>query len=157
MLPSLNQLPNNQNINMDNEIGNIDNNDFGNQEGFDANVEADAETEPKKYIQQLTGKLSQELRKYNQDGENQDNELNKYVLGMLIPQATTSMNDKDKNEIVKKIQKNNVDDLDNDSEIPQTNENKLSKDTIDTLSQETKRYRLKNKIKVNNNPFLIEK
>ena len=32
---------------------------------FDAGVDADEDTDPKKYIQQLTGKLSQSLRKYN--------------------------------------------------------------------------------------------
>ena len=34
---------------------------------FDAGVEADEDEDPKKYIQQLTGKLSQELGKYNNE------------------------------------------------------------------------------------------
>ena len=74
--------------------------------GFDAGVDADPDEDPKKYIQQLTGKLSQELRKYNNDTE--DEELNKYVAGMIIPQATLGLTDKGKKEIIGKIKKGNV-------------------------------------------------
>ena len=110
MLPPVDNISNDTQMNIDDNGGNMNN--FNDNQGFDANVDADSETEPKKYIQQLTGKLSQELRKFNQEDNNQDNELNKYVLGMLIPQATKSMNDSDKNEIVKKIQKGNIEDFD---------------------------------------------
>jgi hypothetical protein len=34
-------------------------------EPFDAGIEADEDADPKKYIEQLTGKLGQSLRKYN--------------------------------------------------------------------------------------------
>ena len=48
----------------------MDNNGIGNNNEFDTNfdpgVEADEEQDPKKFIQQLTGKLSQSLRKYNE-------------------------------------------------------------------------------------------
>ena len=36
-------------------------------EPFDAGVEADEQSDPKKFIEQLTGKLGQSLRKYNED------------------------------------------------------------------------------------------
>lgn len=166
MLPPINDAP----MNTQMSIGSNDNggnmNDFDNEQDFETKSDANSETDPKKYIQQLTGKLSQELRKFNQEDDNQDNELNKYVLGMLIPQATKSMNDSDKNEIVKKIQKGDVDNLEDENSIdnintsedmPLANESKLSNNTIDSLSKETKKYRLKKKIKVNNNPFIIDK
>lgn len=70
---------------------------------FDAGVEADEETDPKKYIQQLTGKLSQSLNSYNNDNGEPDTELGKYVLGMLVKQGVKGMDDKDKKEIIKKI------------------------------------------------------
>ena len=73
---------------------------------FDAGVEADEETDPKKYIQQLTGKLSQSLNSYNNDNGEPDTELGKYVLGMLVKQGTKGMNDKDRKEIIKKINTN---------------------------------------------------
>lgn len=161
MLPPVDNISNDTQMNIDDNGGNMNN--FNDNQGFDANVDADSETEPKKYIQQLTGKLSQELRKFNQEDNNQDNELNKYVLGMLIPQATKSMNDTDKNEIVKKIQKGNIEDFDDtnnsndnfDDDIPLTSESKITNSTIESLANETQKYRLKKKLKINNNPFII--
>lgn len=83
---------------------------FDQEDGFDAGVDADADSDPKKYIQQLTGKLSQELRKYNDEQPNPDEDLNKYVAGMIIPQASKGLTDKGKNEIIKKVKKGTVDD-----------------------------------------------
>lgn len=149
-------------------IGNDMDNGFGdeNQE-FDAGVEADSENEPKKYIQQLTGKLSQELRKYNQEQQNQDTELNKYVLGMLIPQASGNMTNQDKKEVIKKLQKNDIDDsgiennteeppLDMDNGEPKMESVNKKGDIVDELTRETKKYRDRRKIKVSDNPFVIK-
>ena len=52
--------------------GDSDGMDMGNDDSafdtnFDAGIDADENTDPKKFIQQLTGKLSQSLRKYNND------------------------------------------------------------------------------------------
>jgi hypothetical protein len=79
---------------------------------FDAGVEADEETDPKKYIQQLTGKLSQSLNSYNNENGEPDTELGKYVLGMLVKQGTKGMDEKDKKEIIKKINTDNSEDVD---------------------------------------------
>ena len=70
---------------------------------FDAGVEADEETDPKRFIQQLTGKLSQSLNSYNNENGEPDTELGKYVLGMLVKQGVKGMDDKEKKEIIKKI------------------------------------------------------
>lgn len=70
---------------------------------------------------------------------------------MLIPQASKSMTDTDKNEIVKKLQKNDVDDL----EQNQTNESKTNID-IDELSKKVQKYRRNKKIKINDNPFVLK-
>lgn len=74
---------------------------------FDAGVEADEDTDPKKYIQQLTGKLSQTLNTYNNEIGEPDVELGKYVLGMLVKQGTKGMGEDDKKEIIKKINTSN--------------------------------------------------
>lgn len=74
---------------------------------FDAGVEADEDIDPKKYIQQLTGKLSQTLNTYNNEVGEPDTELGKYVLGMLIKQGTKGMGEDDKKEIIKKINTSN--------------------------------------------------
>lgn len=73
---------------------------------FDAGVDADEEEDPKKFIQQLTGKLSQSLRKYNEDNGDVDNELNKYVVGMVAKQAADGLSKEDAKEIIKKIKSN---------------------------------------------------
>ena len=94
---------------------------------FDAGVEADEETDPKKYIQQLTGKLSQTLNSYNNENGEPDTELGKYVLGMLVKQGTKGMDEKDKKEIIKKINTDNSeeelpDDSEETTEEPMNNE-----------------------------------
>ena len=70
---------------------------------FDAGVEADEDEDPKKYIQQLTGKLSQELGKYNNELGEPDTELCKYVGGMIVKQVAKNLDDSDKKELIKKI------------------------------------------------------
>ena len=94
---------------------------------FDAGVEADEETDPKKYIQQLTGKLSQTLNSYNNENGEPDTELGKYVLGMLVKQGTKGMDEKDKKEIIKKINTDNSeeelpDDSEENAEEPMNND-----------------------------------
>lgn len=70
---------------------------------FDAGVEADEEQDPKKYIQQLTGKLSQTLQKYTDDNGQPDVDLNKYVAGMIAKQAMKGLSDEDAEEIIDKV------------------------------------------------------
>ena len=70
---------------------------------FDAGVEADEDEDPKKYIQQLTGKLSQELGKYNNELGEPDIELSKYVGGMIVKQVAKNLDDKGRKELIKKI------------------------------------------------------
>ena len=70
----------------------------------------DEENDPKKEIQKLSGKLSQELRNYNNDQQSPDTDLNKYVAGMVIPQATKVMTSDEKAEVINKIKKGMTDD-----------------------------------------------
>ena len=71
---------------------------------FDAGVEANEEEDPKKYIQQLTGKLSQSLRKYNEGLPQPDAELSKYVAGMIIKQAVDGLSQEDVADIMNKVE-----------------------------------------------------
>ena len=73
---------------------------------FDAGVDADEDTDPKKYIQQLTGKLSQSLRKYNSSLPQPETDLCKYVAGMILKQTTEGLTDGDKKEIIDKVNGN---------------------------------------------------
>jgi len=70
---------------------------------FDAGVEANEETDPKKYIQQLTGKLSQSLRSYNENLPQPDADLDKYVAGMIVKQAIEGLSPEDTNDILNNI------------------------------------------------------
>ena len=78
-----------------------DNNEF--DTNFDPGVDADEEQDPKKFIQQLTGKLSQSLRKYNENNGQPDADLNKYVAGMITKQAMEGLSQDDADEIIDKI------------------------------------------------------
>lgn len=70
---------------------------------FDAGVEADENSDPKRFIQQLAGKLSQSLRKYNEGLPNPDVDLNKYVAGMANDAAVEGLPPEDVEEIISKI------------------------------------------------------
>ena len=70
---------------------------------FDAGVEADEDQDPKKFIQQLTGKLSQSLRKYNDNNGQPDIDLNKYVAGMIVKQAMEGLSQDDADDIIDKV------------------------------------------------------
>lgn len=84
---------------------------------FDAGVEADEDEDPKKYIQQLTGKLSQELSKYNNEMGEPDVELGKYVGGMIVKQVAKTLDDAGKKELIKKINTTKENDESEDTQI----------------------------------------
>lgn len=95
---------NDGNVPMDDNMGGMQDapqNQF--DTNFDAGVEANEETDPKKYIQQLTGKLSQSLRSYNENLPQPDADLDKYVAGMIIKQAIEGLSPEDTNEILDKV------------------------------------------------------
>ena len=77
---------------------------------FDAGVEADEETDPKHYIQQLTGKLSQSLNSYNEEN-GPDAGLSKYVASMIIAAACKNLDEKAKKELIEKINTASSDDM----------------------------------------------
>lgn len=87
---------------------------------FDAGVEADEDTDPKKYIQQLTGKLSTTLNSYNSENADDDG-LNKYVAKMIVKASTKNMDEPDKKEVIKAINTSQndepVDDKESDDDV----------------------------------------
>lgn len=124
MEPSMGETPEGQMPMEDEMPTNFDSN-------FDAGVEADEETNPKRYIQQLTGKLSQSLNSYNNENGEPDTELGKYVLGMLVKQGVKGMDDKDKKEIIKKINSTSDDEVSMDDEMPEDEEMNTGEATDD--------------------------
>ena len=112
---------------------------------FDAGVEADEETDPKKYIQQLTGKLSQTLNSYNNENGEPDTELGKYVLGMLVKQGVKGMDDKDKKEIIKKINTASDEDMPMDDEMGDEEPIDDMEGKTPEMAMESKKYRFTKK------------
>lgn len=73
-------------------------------EPFDAGVEADEDSDPKRFIEQLTGKLGQALRKYNESQGQPDYELEKFAINSLLSASHTSQMDaEDQKDIIKKV------------------------------------------------------
>ena len=72
------------------------------------------------------------MRKYNNGQEQPDEELNKYVAGMIIPQASKGLTDKGKKEIIGKIKKGVTDDVEETSTEDEFQE---------PMSMESKKYR----------------
>lgn len=81
------------------------------KEPFNAGVEADEAQDPKKFIEQLSGKLGQSLRKYATDQGQPDFKLEKFAINSVISAThTAEMDPKDKDEIIKKINTSGNDD-----------------------------------------------
>ena len=83
---------------------------------FDAGVEADEDTDPKKFIEQLSGKIGQSLRKYTDETGQPDFELEKFAINSLLSAThTAEMDEDDRKDIIKKV---NTAGDGNDSEKP---------------------------------------
>lgn len=77
---------------------------------FDAGVEADEEESPEKYIQQLSGKLGQSLRKYTEELGAPDYDLEKFAINSVLS-ATNSgeMDQQDQADIIQKVKSSTTD------------------------------------------------
>lgn len=73
-------------------------------EPFDAGVEADEDTDPKKFIEQLSGKLGQSLRQYTDDQGEPDFDLEKFAVNSVLSATHTSqMDQQDQKDIINKV------------------------------------------------------
>lgn len=71
---------------------------------FDAGVEADEQSDPKKFIEQLTGKLGQSLRKYTETQGNPDFALEKFAINSVLAAThTAEMEPQDQKDIINKV------------------------------------------------------
>jgi len=87
-------------------------------EPFDAGVDADEEEDPKKFIQQLSGKLGQSLRDYEEGLDSPDFELEKFAINSVISATNTSEMDKeDQEDIIKKVETSGSDKGVEDKEV----------------------------------------
>lgn len=92
------------------------------KEPFDAGVETNEDEDPKKFIEQLSGKLGQSLRKYTEGQGQPDFKLEKFAINSVISATHTSeMPEEDKNDIIKKINSAGNDD-ENQNNQPNNNQ-----------------------------------
>jgi len=104
-------------------------------EPFDAGVEADEDEDPKKFIEQLTGKLGQSLRKYNDEQGEPDFELEKFAINSLLSATHTGeMDSEDQKDIIKKVKKSGKGD--ENAEASDDTEDTGDDETISTGSEE---------------------
>ena len=77
---------------------------------FDAGVEANEEEDPEKYLQQLTGKLCNKLKKFNDEKPKPDVSMCKYIAGMVLAQCIKGLDENEKDEILSKLTKGDEED-----------------------------------------------
>lgn len=106
-------------------------------EPFDAGVEADEESDPKKFIEQLTGKLGQSLRKYTEDQGEPDFGLEKFAVNSLLSATHTGeMDAEDQKDIIKKVKSSGKGDGDEES-TDDTETTDTETDDTETTDTET--------------------
>ena len=106
-----------------------------NDEPFDAGVEADEQSDPKKYIEQLTGKLGQSLRKYNESQSEPDLELEKFAINSLLSAThTANMDQEDQEDIIKKVKESGNDDNQDNNKSDDSVDNNVSDDDTNNSS-----------------------
>ena len=108
------------------ESDDLVNDDFPQDENGEDNT-------PKKEIQKLTGSLSQELRTYNDNQQEPDTELNKYVAGMILKQASKSLTSKDRDEVIKKMNGDESDDSIEKNDMPMESVKKMAKKVVSEI------------------------
>ena len=100
--------------------------------------DSEEQSDPKKYIEKLTGKLGQSLRTYTQNQGQPDFELEKFAINSLLSAThTAEMDDSDKQDIIKKVESSGGDDnqepTDEPSDEPsdEPNNNEMPQDDED--------------------------
>jgi hypothetical protein len=107
-------------------------------EPFDAGVEADEESDPKKFIEQLTGKLGQSLRKYTEDQGEPDFDLEKFAVNSLLSATHTGeMDSEDQKDIIKKVKSSGKGDSDEESTDDTETTDDTDTETTDTETTDT--------------------
>ena len=139
-----------------------------NEPNMDGEGEGDDDT--KKEIQKLAGKLSELLHTYNEEN-GEDEELNKYVKGMIDAQTDGDSDSDDNNDENQEMgDEENIDnpeDMGNEMEEPKMQERRFSKKQLTeefaeiTKTQRNKEERLNKKVSYDGNikktPFIPKK
>lgn len=133
-------------------------------EPFDAGVDVDEESDPKNFIEKLTGKLGQSLRKYNDSQGQPDFELEKFAINSLLSATHTSeMDSEDQKDIINKIKSagdidSTSDNDDDDESIDEPIDEPSEEELEEPSEEELEEYRVFEQTEVEkNNPDLYPK
>lgn len=139
----------------DDSVNNDINDELQNTEN-DMNLDNPNSSSPKNEIQKVTGKLSQLLNDFN--NENEDSELNKYVLKMIVKQAAKGLNQDDKDDVLNSLENDDMDDNDMNNE-DDINESISLTEFIDNIvnTQDTKKQKIPYNQQRLNNPFISKR
>jgi hypothetical protein len=108
--------------------------------------ESEEQSDPKKYIEKLTGKLGQSLRTYTQNQGQPDFELEKFAINSLLSATHTSeMDDSDKKDIINKVESSGGDN-EQPSQEPQepTDDTESSNDEDNNMFENSSVYENEN-------------
>lgn len=96
-------------------------------EPFDPGVDADEEENPSKFIQQLTGKLSQSIRNYTKEEGQVDSDLEQYVINMILDATSPEeLSDEEQQEMISKIKGGGEEDTETKDDEPSGDEEEMS-------------------------------
>lgn len=112
-------------------------------EPFDAGVEASEEDSPEKYIQQISGKLGQSLRKYTGEMGQPDFDLEKFAINSVLSATNSSkMDQEDQSDIIQKVKSSSTDgsggngvDHDKERDEERDEEQDKEQDDLDTSDE----------------------
>lgn len=145
----------NDGMEQDNSI-NDDMNDELQNTNDDMNLDNPNSSSPKNEIQKVTGKLSQLLNDFN--NENDDSELNKYVLKMIVKQAVKGLNQDDKDDVLNSFENDDMDnnDMNHEDDI---NESINLTEFIDNIinTNGAKKQKIPFNQQTLNNPFISKR
>ena len=119
---------------------------------FDAGVDANEDEDPKTFIQQLSGKLGQSLRKYSGQQNQPDFDLEKFAVNSVLSATHTGeMDDQDQKDIIDKVkssgQVNDMDSQDNggdNTNMDQPEDEEMSQDSSNEENFDENLENLKN-------------
>lgn len=109
---------------------------MGEEPPMDAPEGEDSEGGPGADVKKYSGELSQALNTYNEENPNDEEKINKYAANMIAAQVADYLSDKDKRNVIKKIQGNDDDEGDgmspDEQPMPQM-ESRIVKEITDEL------------------------
>lgn len=128
----------------------------------------DGENGPGSDVKKYSGELSQALNTYNEETPNDEEKVNKYAINMIAAQVADYLSDKDKRNVIKKLQGQDDDDSLASDEQPTPNEqipqmeSRIVKEIADELlngrkSAKRDEKKITNKEVTKSNPFVSER